>query len=162
MFLLALEESNKTMKWLILFIPLIANAQTNHNEPHKAIEKAINNQLGAECVKLIRNGYITVTGGMVEHADIQVQVDIECLRNIGRLVEIRWKAPTLREDGTVLSQDEIGGYLLSVNDETIKLDTPFYKTRLQSGEYIFHVQTYDTKGNKSQPLVHVETINYTQ
>jgi len=79
--------------------------------------------------------------------------DLECVH----YVDVAWNAPTLREDGTALSLDEIGGYtIITTIDERFyskiiigPAKTSYRIKVLGSGEACFFIEAFDTGWLKS-------------
>lgn len=148
-------------KYLIFLIPAIALAQTNHTSEHKALAKAVNNKLGAECITAKGTGFNVVTGGHVDRFPVDFIVNKECLRTVldvtisGSNATITWRAPIYRQDGSLINAGDIVIYtILHVyNDAIIEYTIPAtqltYRLELSQGEHNFAIMGADKYGMKS-------------
>ena len=83
-------------------------------------------------------------------------------------VDIKWSAPSTREDGSPLSLTEIDEYLIVYTElstgkvDVIAIDDPqvtqYTLSGLSVGEYAFHLKTYDSDGVSSRPSQSVTLV----
>lgn len=133
---------------------LPADAQTQHDTQHVAIETAINNVLPCAKIDLKRMQRYVVTGADIEGMSWQAI----CVEVVGGDVLVSWSIPTAREDGTLLAVSEIAGYtitylrddgvaqVLKINDGAA---TSHLFTDLRRGVYVFQIAATDTGGLQS-------------
>jgi hypothetical protein len=102
---------------------------------------------------------ITVTDGSVSASLSNLSILVNAEVSPTGIVQLAWKVPETRTDGTLLSLDDVAGFKVYMGTSTENLEmlvdlgqdltTSYVVTGLDAGIYYFTVTTYDIEGNES-------------
>jgi len=153
------------MRFTLLILLLFGSAaasQTNHSTDHKAIERALNNSIGKDCVTVSGGGYNVVNGNAVSRYSISVKVDRECLASAlnETVVVINWKTPKTRENGDPLESIHLSHYVVQIGNGRYEVpaDKTLYSAKLSTGIHDISVIAVDKFDLASLPS---ETVTKT-